>query len=113
MQLPGQLGRGHAEFCQLAGQNFARMDRIDGSLLGHDSFSSVIISDLDVERRWGSVRPLEADAPLPVDTNAKLALAVAAQRFEMVAWQQRQAVPRHGVEQDPQAFLRLLFEGLE
>src|SRR6185503_9922417 len=54
--------------------------------------SSVIIDNLDVRRARRSVRPLKADAPLIVNPDAVLALAIAFQRFEPVAGQRRQVL---------------------
>src|SRR6267378_3732528 len=52
--------------------------------------SSVIIDNLDVRRAMRSIRPLKTDAPLIVDADAVLPLAIALQRFEPVARQRRE-----------------------
>jgi hypothetical protein len=51
---------------------------------------SVIIDNLDVRWPRRSIRPLETDAPLIVDADAVLPLAIALQRFEPVSRQRRQ-----------------------
>src|SRR5436190_13885557 len=51
------------------------------------SFSLVIVHDFDIDRPGRTVWPLEADPPLVVDANAVLALPVATECFESIAWQ--------------------------
>jgi hypothetical protein len=57
-------------------------------LIGHsltaDPRGSVIVHDLHVKRV--AVLPTEADAPLVVDADAPLALAVALEGLEPIAW---------------------------
>jgi hypothetical protein len=50
----------------------------------------VVIRNLDIGQAWRSRGPLEANAPLIIDANAILALAVATQRLEPAAGKRRQ-----------------------
>src|SRR5690348_10976964 len=56
----------------------------------------VIVNDLHVRRSWRSSRPLEANPPLLVDSNAVLPQPVALERLEPVSGQRRQISQRRG-----------------
>jgi len=58
-------------------------------------------------------RPLKANTPLPVDTNAELPLAIAAERFKSVAGQEHQIVLVDRRLENIQAPFRLLPECLK
>jgi len=49
--------------------------------------SSVIVSDLDVDRAGRAFRPLKANPPLVIDADAVLALPIALQSFQPIARQ--------------------------
>jgi hypothetical protein len=57
--------------------------------------------------------PLKADAPLLIDPDAELPLAVSPEGFKAVARQQHQALARDGGPEDHQALLGLLLESLK
>ena len=54
----------------------------------------MIIDDLDIDRPGGSVRPFETYAPLVVDANAVLPLAVALQALEAISGKNREVLQR-------------------
>jgi hypothetical protein len=89
------------------GQEFLEEDLsgVDRVVCGsHDVSPLVVVSDLDV---GGSGRgPGEADAPLVVDADAVLSLAVAVELFETVAGRDPQVVDGLGGVEDQQLAVR-------
>jgi hypothetical protein len=69
-------------FHELFEENLSRMDRVKQFFARHKS-SLMIVDDLDVVSV--AIFPNEANAPLIINANAMLALAVASQRFQAVA----------------------------
>ena len=60
------------------------------------AMSSAIIHDLYVNGTLRPGRPLEADAPLVIDSNAVLTFPIALERFEPAAGQRSQVLERRG-----------------
>lgn len=63
----------------------------------------MIVHDLDAAGARLSVRPIEANAPLPVDPDGIPPFAIARERFEPVAWQSSQCFERRSRIEDRQA----------
>src|SRR5712692_8261564 len=73
----------------------------------------MIVSDLDIEWIRVVVGPLEAHPPLLVYANAELSPPLAAERFEVVAWQPHQIGLGYRRLKNVEAPLRLVFERLK
>ena len=73
----------------------------------------MVIHDLDLAWPRLAVRPFEADAPLPVDADGILFLAVATECFQPIAWHGPQRLEGWRCMQDRQPLDGLLFKALE
>jgi hypothetical protein len=73
----------------------------------------VIIDNFNLLGTVGAFRPLEADTPLTVYPNAKLAFSIARQRFKMVAWKSGKISQIRGRFQHSQSLLGLVAETLK
>jgi hypothetical protein len=88
----GKSARCQAIFGQkILPENFPGMNR-SRPIIAHISHPSMIIDDLNLESV--AVFPLETDAPLAVDANAVLSLAVALQRLEVIGRRNTQVFQR-------------------
>jgi hypothetical protein len=73
----------------------------------------VIVDDFDVHGVERAVRPLKANPPSIVDTDAELTCAVTSQRFEAIAWQAHECLPVGSGFKDLEPFVRLARERLK
>ena len=71
------------------------------------------IHDLNIREAGAAFRPLEADAPLPVDADAVLGHPVALRHFEVVAGQRAQIREARGGVEDIEPLAGLPFDGLK
>src|SRR5579863_4094988 len=88
-----QFGGAHVERFQLFGEMLSWMNccACHGLLL-------VIVHDLDVARTLRTLRPLETDPPLIVDTDAVLTLSVALEGLKPIPWQVEVEQRSSGIE---------------
>jgi hypothetical protein len=77
---------------ELLEKNLSGMDRVKQFLARHKYFSSMIVNDLDVVSV--AIFPYEANAPLSINSNTMLTLAVTPQRFQAVARGNHQVLQR-------------------
>jgi len=84
-ELPRKLSSTHAELFEFFRQMLARVN-----CRNCHKILLVVVNDLHICRSRRTRRPLEADPPLVVDTNAVLPLSVALQGFKSVAGQRTQ-----------------------
>ena len=94
-QLFRQLTRTHSEFRQNIFRDYlARVDRSSSWVIHRCFFRSVVINDFNGNCLGFSTAPLEADAPLIVDSNAELPGAISSKRLESVTRNDRQCLER-------------------
>jgi hypothetical protein len=80
-----QLGGTHIQQRQFLSQMLAWMD----NGYRHDVLL-VIVNNFNIRRAWHRIRPLEANAPLVIYSNAVLTLTIATQVLETISWQYSQ-----------------------